>query len=203
MPRPRNQKVRRTEIVGAAAAAIAARGLIGLRIKDIATHAALSPGAVSYYYPELDELLVAVHEAAVTRFYRARQTQVAAHSEPIAKLRCLVDMGVGDPTDPMWTALYELHLNSSRAPRHARLMSDLFALERSLYRDVIDLGVAAGDFRADGGAAEIASAAVILEDGCGLHLVARNEHVDPASARSTMLTFLAVALDCPAVRGAG
>lgn len=200
MPRPRNQEARRAEIVRAAEAAIAARGLIGLRIKDIADQAVLSPGAISYYYPELDELLVAVHEAAVTRFYRARRVAVSRCTGPIAKLRRLVEMGVGDPNDPMWTALYELHVNSSRAPRHARLMSDLFALESSLYRDVIDLGVAAGDFRVDGESAEIACAAVTLEDGCGLHLVARNEHVDGASARSTMLNFLAAALGCPAVR---
>lgn len=202
MPRPRNQGARRAEIVTAAAAAIAARGLIGLRIKDIAAQAALSPGAVSYYYPELDELLVAVHEAAVGRFFAMRRSEVATCVGPIAKMRRLVDLGVGDladgaGADPMWTALYELHLNSSRAPRHARLMSDLFELECSLYRDVIELGLAVGDFHCDGDSREIASAAVTLEDGFGLHLVARNVHVDSSSARRTMLSVLAVVLGCP------
>ncbi|MFW0792328.1 TetR family transcriptional regulator C-terminal domain-containing protein [Gordonia sp. CPCC 205515] len=196
MARPRNQEARRAEIVSAATVAIAERGLIGLRIKDIATAAGLSPGSVAYYYPELDDLLLAVHEAAVTRFYRERRTAIDGVADPVLALRILVDLGILDPDDPMAVALYELHLHSSREKRHAELMSQLFELEASLYRTVIDEGVASDVFIRDVDSAQIATAALALEDGYGIHLVGRNRHLDAAAARAAIRGYLAAALGC-------
>ncbi len=197
MARPRRQDARRAEIITAAALAIAERGLVGLRIKDIAAAAGLSPGSVAYYYPDLDDLLLAVHEAAVTRFYRARRDAIADVTDPVRRLHVLVDLGICDPDDPMSPALYELHLHSARADRHAELMTQLFEREASLYREVIDQGVAEGVFTVDGDITHIASAAVALEDGFGLHLVGRNRDVDPTWVRVTLRRFLAAALGCP------
>ncbi|MGV9711831.1 TetR/AcrR family transcriptional regulator [Gordonia sp. NPDC003424] len=201
MARPRRQDARRAEIVTAATVAIAERGLIGLRVKDIATAAGLSPGSVAYYYPELDDLLLAVHEAAVTRFYRERQAAIDGIADPVLRLRILIDLGVLDPDDPMAVALYELHLHSSREKRHAELMSHLFELEVSLYRSVIDDGVAAGVFSPVAGSARIASATVVLEDGFGIHLVGRNRHMDGAAARSAVQGYLAATLNCAELVG--
>ncbi|GAB92906.1 TetR/AcrR family transcriptional regulator [Gordonia rhizosphera] len=197
MARPRRQDARRAEIINAAALAIAERGLVGLRIKDIAAAAGLSPGSVAYYYPELDDLLLAVHEAAVTRFYRARRDAIADVTDPMRRLGVLIDLGICDPDDPMSPALYELHLHSARADRHAELMTQLFEREASLYREVIDQGVAEGVFTVDGDIAHVASAAIAIEDGFGLHLVGRNRRVDPAWVRASLRQFLAAALGCP------
>lgn len=196
MARPRRQDARRAEIVTAATVAIAERGLIGLRIKDIARAAGLSPGSVAYYYPELDDLLVAVHAAAVDRFYGERRTAVAEVTDPVSRIRTLVELGTSDPGDPMSHALFELHLHSAREDRHADLMSHLFELELSLYREVIDDGVAQGIFTVVMDSGQIAGAAVALEDGCGIHLVGRNRQIDTAWARAAVQNFLAAALGC-------
>lgn len=90
MARPRNQHARRAEIVDAATSAIAARGLMGLRIKDVADAAGLSPGSITYYFPGIDELLLAVHEAAVTRFYEGRRTAATDVDDPVTALTRLV-----------------------------------------------------------------------------------------------------------------
>lgn len=197
MARPRRQDARRAEIITAATVAIAERGLIGLRIKDIAAAAQLSPGSVAYYYPELDDLLLAVHGTAVERFYRGRRDVMAQCDGPLDQLGALVDLGICDPDDPMWPALYELHLHSARVTRHAELMARLFDLEASLYREVIADGVRTGDFVINGDAADIAATAVALEDGVGIHLVGRNEHLDARRARSLLRGYLVAALSCP------
>ncbi|MGV9670072.1 TetR/AcrR family transcriptional regulator [Gordonia sp. NPDC003504] len=197
MARPRRQDARRAEIITAATVAIAERGLIGLRIKDIAAAAQLSPGSVAYYYPELDDLLLAVHETAVERFYRGRREAMGEYDDPLDRLGALVNLGICDPDDPMWPALYELHLHSARVTRHAELMARLFDLEASLYREVIADGLRAGDFVINGDAADIAATAVALEDGMGLHLVGRNENLDAHRARSLLRGYLIAALACP------
>lgn len=196
MARPRNQHARRAEIVDAATSAIAARGLMGLRIKDVADAASLSPGSITYYFPGIDELLLAVHEAAVTRFFEARRTAATDVDDPVEALSRLVELGICDPDDPMSPALYELHLYSARSPAHAELMSTLFDLETSLYREAIDGGIAAGVF-ADVDSERVARAAVALEDGCGIHLVGRTRALDAASARSAVMQYLQAALRCP------
>jgi len=200
MARPRRQEARRAEIVSATTVAIAERGLAGLRIKDIAEAASLSQGSVAYYYPDIDDLLLAVHEAAVDRFYRARRDALVGVDDPIARLDALIGLGVCDPTDPMWTALYELHLHSARIPRHATQMSRLFALESSLYREVIDDGIAREVFRPRFDVDDIAATAVSLEDGFGVHLVARNDQMTPQRARTALRGYLAAVLDCSTLR---
>ncbi|GAB23120.1 putative TetR family transcriptional regulator [Gordonia polyisoprenivorans NBRC 16320 = JCM 10675] len=201
MARPRRQDARRSEIITAATVAIAERGLIGLRLKDIAEAAAMSAGSVAYYYPELDDLLLAVHERAVERFHGGRRTAMTTQDNPVGRLRMLVDLGVCDPDDPMWPALYELHLHSAREPRHAELMSRLFELEVSLYRDVISAGVESGVFDLGDDAERIAATAVALEDGYGIHLVARNREVDADAARTALRGYLAAVLACADIIG--
>lgn len=200
MARPRNQQARRVEIVDAATTAIAARGLIGLRLKDIADAAGLSPGLISYYFPGIEELLLAVHEAAVDRFYESRRMAIAQSSDPVTRLRILIDLGICDPEDPMSPALYELHLHSARVSAHAELMSSLFELESSLYREVIDAGISMKVF-AEVDSDLIATTVVALEDGCGIHVVGHNGALDAKRARSAVTTYLQTALNCPALAG--
>lgn len=196
MARPRRQDARRGEIVTAATVAIADRGLAGLRIKDIADAAGLSQGSVAYYYPEMNDLLLAVHEAAVKRFYDDARASIADRADPVEKIRVLVRLGICEPGDPLAATLYELHLHGAREPDHADLMSRLFENEASLYRGVIDEGVASGAFDIDVDSLEIAYATVAFEDGCGLHIHGRNRNVDLEWGRAATLRFLADALSC-------
>ena len=58
--------------VEAAGRAVVRRGVRGLRVKDVAAEAGISAGLVSYYFPDLDDLLVDLHEHSVDRFYWSR-----------------------------------------------------------------------------------------------------------------------------------
>ena len=46
---------------------VAARGLEGIRIREIAAEAELSPGSVLYHFPDHSQLLYAVHVDTVRR----------------------------------------------------------------------------------------------------------------------------------------
>jgi AcrR family transcriptional regulator len=188
MARPKQQTARRGEIIGAARRAIVARGLAGLRIKDVAQEAGLSPGSVSYYYRDFDDLLADVHQDAVDRFYWERLRAIEAVTDPGARLVALVRAGVpAAADDPTCRVLYELHVHAARHRTHAVLMTTLYDHEVSLYRQAL------AGFPLTAGVADVAAAnAVALEDAYGLHLVGRNAHVTPEAARANILAYLSL-----------
>lgn len=194
MGRIREQSARRRELVLAAGRAVGARGVRGLRIKDVATEAHVSAGLVSYYYPDLAELLVALHEYSVDRFYWSRMQLIDGVVSGRDRLLVLARSGIPDRDDEQLSlTLYELHLHAARDRTHAALMTSLFDREVSLYAMVLGQGGSSGEFRLRGSALDIATNAVALEDAYGLHLVARNTTVDAARARQLLLGFLSEA----------
>ncbi len=193
MARPKEQTARRGEIIAAAQRAIVARGLAGLRIKDVAQEAGLSPGSVSYYYRDFDDLLTDVHQDAVDRFYWQRLRAIEAVEEPAGQLIALVRAGVpADAEDPTCRVLYELHVHAARNRTHAVLMTALYDREVSLYRQVLR-ALLPDPADAD----PVAANAVALEDAYGLHIVGRNAHVTPESARDHILAYLTLATGVP------
>ena len=202
MARPKEQTARRGEIVAAAQRAIVARGLAGLRMKDVAREAGLSPGAVSYYYRESDDLLADVHQDALDRFYWARLRVIEAVTDPVAQLIGLVRAGVPAADDQLSRVLYELHVHAARSRVHAALMTALYDREVSLYQRVLAGGRERGVFVLDPAAVDaVAANAVALEDAYGLHLVGRNAHVSAERARANILAYLSLAT-CVALRAA-
>ena len=58
--RRKDQGRRRAQLAAAARAVLLERGAVGLRVKDVAARAGLSPSSVLYYYPDIDDLLLEV-----------------------------------------------------------------------------------------------------------------------------------------------
>lgn len=194
MARPKNQDGRRRQLVAATAAAVGERGLSGLRLKDIADHAGLSIGSVLYYYPDLDALLLEVHEEAVRQFYWARVNATEAEPDPVLRLVVAVEHGIpAGVDDPTVRVIYELHLASSRDERHAAHLTRLWELEVSLYVDLLERAAAAGAVELRSSAREIAETVVALEDAFDLHLLARNDGLDRDLAVRRVLAYLSLA----------
>ena len=194
MARPRNQEERRRQLVAATAAAIGEQGLSGLRLKHIADQAGLSIGSVLYYYPDLDSLLVEVHEEAVRQFYWARVNAAEAEPDPVHRLVVAVEHGIPDSVDdPTVRVIYELHLASARDERHAAMLTRLWEREVSLYADLLARGAEAGALELRSSARDIAETVVALEDAFDLHLLARNGAVARDLAVRRVLDYLAMA----------
>jgi AcrR family transcriptional regulator len=194
MARPKEQAARRRELVEAAGRAVVARGVRGLRVKDVAAEAGISAGLVSYYYPDLEELLVDLHEHSVDRFYWARMRQVEGVPDARSRLRALAEAGLpSGPDDQLCRMLYELHLHAAHDRTHAALMTGLFDREVSLYAMVLQHGHDAEELALVAPAVDVATNAVALEDAFGLHVIGRNSRIDVERARSLLLGYLAQA----------
>jgi AcrR family transcriptional regulator len=193
MARPRRQGERRRQLVQATSRAIAERGLAGLRLKDIAEEAGLSIGSVLYYYPDIDALLVEVHQQVLEEFYWDRVRATAAAQGALEKLCVAVERGVPDHgQDASLRTIYELHAAAGRTPVHASLLTTLWQRETSLYEQILVDGVAEGVFDLRDTPSAIAETVVALEDAFDLHLVSHNQAVDRDRALRRVLGYLSV-----------
>src|SRR3954452_10379001 len=86
MARKKDQAARREQLIQATLDTIAERGLVGASLKSIADAAGISPRLVAYYYPDLESLIEAAHQAATERYYSSRQEVLRDDAGPPQKL---------------------------------------------------------------------------------------------------------------------
>jgi AcrR family transcriptional regulator len=197
MARPNRQKERRSDLLDAARSAILERGLVDLRLRDVAERAGMSASAVFYYYPGLNELLEEVAREAIDRFCVHRSRIVAAISDPRRRLVAMIASGLPDgKDDELCRLLYELGTISRRDAVHAARHITLFERQVAIYVGILEAGAATGVFRLAGDATTIARNLVVLEDGYGLHAVNAVPTVARSVAEQQIRAYAALAAGC-------
>jgi AcrR family transcriptional regulator len=197
MARHKNQTARRTQLTEAAGRAIIKRGAGAVRLKDIADQAGVTPGAVLYYYSDVDELLVEVHRTAGERFCDARAAALERISD--ARLKVLAAVRTGLPTGPDDEAvrtLYEMDALVGKSTLYAALSIAFFDRQVAMYQMILESGVSQGHFTLSDDSATIARNIVALEDTYGLHVLARNPSIDLAEAERLIVAYARVATGC-------
>jgi AcrR family transcriptional regulator len=164
MARPKRQRERRNGILDAAGRAIARRGYGGVRIKDVADEAGLSPQSVLYYYPDVSELLVEAIHYATMRYVEGRRQAADTLSDPAEQL--VATIRAGFPNDPYdVTALFFQSVGAFRDNAGLRGMAETFTgQEVELYRRILEVGESRGVFRLAGDSRTLARNLVALED---------------------------------------
>ncbi|MEU8607917.1 TetR family transcriptional regulator C-terminal domain-containing protein [Actinoplanes sp. NPDC048791] len=181
-PRARSAQ-RKQNLIRAAEAAIAELSLSRLTIRDIAAHAAVSPGSVLYHYPETKDLVYDLHQDLVDRYVEQRMAAVADVKGPPHRILGAFRSGLpAGPDDQVCRVLYELHGLALRSKQHASLMTSLWDREVMLFESLITAGMDTGDFSPQLSTREIATSLLAMEDGLGLHLVSGNARVTHAGA---------------------
>jgi AcrR family transcriptional regulator len=182
MARPKDQHARRESIRSAALQALAARGVAGVRLKDVAKEAGLSPATVLYYYPDMADLLHEVLQDAMDRFYERRREAIAGIDD--ARERLVATIRAGLPTGPddtgvrlAWDAI-AIELHNPTLAEFDRLYVER---QTDLYERVLELGVTQGHFVLPNEARDVATNLVALEDYHGLRVVLGWCSVDQAS----------------------
>jgi AcrR family transcriptional regulator len=191
-------KKARTSLIGAAGRIISEKGIGGVRIREIAAEAGVSPAAVLYHYPETDDLMLDVHRAAVDEYVDARRYEQQRSFDPRHRLVSAVIAGVPPYANPgIIRQLYEMHGLARRSTAHAELMASLWRREHAQYVTVIEDGIRLGFFAPTRKPAEVASMLLSMEDGLVLHLVSDNKYLNADKVIVTFLHFAEDALHCP------
>jgi AcrR family transcriptional regulator len=192
--RRKDQGPRRRQLVAAARAVLLERGAVGVRVKDVAERAGVSPSSLLYYYPALDDLLFEVAREAIERYAERRAEAVRRIDDPLARLRQAIALGVPTgPEDEESRILYELDAFTGVSPGFAMLTTTFFDRQVALYESLLEYGAARGAFRLTGSPLDTARAMVALEDGLGLQVVVGHPAVDAAMAEQILLAFAASA----------
>jgi len=170
--RRKDQAARRRQLTQAARRAIAARGVEGVRVKDVAAEAGLSSQAVLYYYPALDDLIEEAIQRALERFAERRFEAVERSDDP---RRALVEaIAAGLPAgadDEDLRVLYGAAAYLRDKPALGALIRSLTDRQVERYRRLLELGEARGLFRLADSSEAIARNIVALEDAYGLYII--------------------------------
>ncbi|WP_037308288.1 TetR/AcrR family transcriptional regulator [Amycolatopsis orientalis] len=198
MARPSKAPERRAELIEVARRAVVERGVLNLRLRDIAEGAGLSSGSVLYYFPTLADLLQEVQREAVARFCSAREQAAAAKTDPGQRLRSMIRSGLPTgPDDELCVLLYELGTIARRDPVYAARHIALFEQQVRIYTGILEAGAATGEFTLTADAVSIARNLVALEDGYGLHLTQAVPTLETATAEAMLLSYARTATTNP------
>ncbi|MET9875463.1 TetR/AcrR family transcriptional regulator [Actinacidiphila glaucinigra] len=147
--RPRRRlKQPREDVMAAAMATIAERGLAELTIAGIGRQVGMSSGHVLYYFGSKDELLLQTLEWSEEQLAAERRRVLGGPSAPRERLDAVIDLYLPDGRrDPRWTLWSEIWNRTTAAEDVLRRQLDL---ELVWHRDLVALlaeGISRGDFR--------------------------------------------------------
>jgi AcrR family transcriptional regulator len=188
--RPKDQAARREQLSVAARRVLLERGAVGVRIKDIADRAGLSPSSVLYYYPDIADLLLEVSREAMQRYAENRAQAVREVEGAPAQLRLAIRLGIPTgPDDDESRLLYELDALTGTSKAFQLLSSSFFDRQVHLYESLLEAGRAGGELTLAASAETIARGFIGLEDGLGLQVVIGHSGLDAAEAERILLTY--------------
>jgi AcrR family transcriptional regulator len=172
MARKKDQGPRRAELEEAVLRAVLARGLEGLRLRDVAEQAGVTPAAV-LYYGDLDGLIYQTYQRAIERFSQEREQIAENYPDARDRLRACIDHGVAQgPEDELVRLLFECWPRSLRDPKAAALDSSLTERQIAVYAGILVLGQAQGHFRLTDPPRLLAANFVAMEDGYQMEVLA-------------------------------
>jgi AcrR family transcriptional regulator len=193
MPRRKDQAARRGQLQQAARRAIAARGVHGLRLKDVADEAGLSPQSVLYYYPDVDALVEEAIRHTLERF--AERRGVAEDTDPPRALAAMIAAGLPSGADDEdLRVLYSAAGHFRDNPALGAAIRALTARQVEIYRRLLERGAARGHFRLADSAEAIARNLVALEDAYGLYIIGGAPIAEQALRQ--ILSFASLATGC-------
>jgi AcrR family transcriptional regulator len=186
MARPRDQDRRRRQLVKATNELVARKGMSAVRLRDVAEHAGLTPGAVLYYYDNLDELFFSAYAGGIHRYCEDREEAIADLHGPTAQLATALRLGVPTGVDDVESRLlYEFEAVAFRSQACAQVMSDYVERQVDMYERILAAGVESGEFEIAGDLRAAARVIVAMEDGHGPYVL--TGQVDRADAERLFL----------------
>jgi len=147
MARTMDRVARRAEIVSAATAAFAERGIANTAVSDIVKAAGVAQGTFYLYFKSKDDVVVAAAERIGDIMIDGIERAVAMpERSAVEKFLALLDQLSSSTSDPDASELIEIvHREGNRA-LHDRLVEQLTPRFVSLIERVIDQGLAEGVF---------------------------------------------------------
>lgn len=203
MSRPRITEERRRQILEAAAAVMAERGVCEARISDIAARIGTSPALILYYFPSKDALLAEALAYRDQQFFEGVAQEVEDDGKAASRLRQLIEASCPpsesvERTDSEWLLWLDVWTRSRHDPQLSAERARLDGMFRKSIADIVRDGIKAGEFeKVDPDRFAITLSALI--DGLAIQVLLQDPSVDASMMRDLCLD-LAVSHLGPAVK---
>jgi AcrR family transcriptional regulator len=187
----------RERILDAACDVIAEHGMEDVRIARIATLAGVSPPLVHYHFATREALLSEALEHSFELLGDIRTTGADDEGWTAArKLGWMIDQSLPFPGmgDREWRLWLELWGQAARRPELRPVAARLYARYDAWIAEVVETGIAAGEFRARD-AADVVQRLVAAIDGVGLRVLVDDPAMGLEHARRLVIEQLAADLD--------
>jgi AcrR family transcriptional regulator len=203
MARPRITEERRRQILEAAAAVMAERGVCEARISDVAARIGTSPALILYYFPSKDALLAEALSYRDQRFFEGVAQGVEDDARASSRLRQLIEASCPpnesvERTDSEWLLWLDVWTRSRHDPQLSAERARLDEMFRSTIVEIVRDGIKSGEFeKVDANRFAITLSALI--DGLAIQVLLQDPSVDAAMMRDLCLELAAANLG-PAVK---
>ena len=183
----------RERILEAACDVIAEHGIDDVRIARIAIVAGVSPALVHYHFATRAALLSEALEHSFELLGDVRTASADAEGWTCAQtLGWMIDQSLPFPGigDREWRLWLELWGRAARQEELREVAAQLYARYDEWITEVIEEGIAAGEFRA-AAAADVVQRLVAMIDGVGLRVLVDDPAMELARARRLITDYLA------------
>jgi AcrR family transcriptional regulator len=194
MGRPRRQEPRRAQLIAATQRVLARDGLVGLRVREVAAEAGMSPASVLYYFPDSFQLAVQAMDQAAHACATERAAVAASIPDPAQRVVALVMMDIPDPLPGIRRAFCEIPGQVTDHPELAALIDFVLRDQIAVMQAAIEDGAASGAFVTAGDPELLARGIVANLHAINPYRVCGLETAQQARAR--MLAHLECALGC-------
>ncbi|WP_431040796.1 TetR/AcrR family transcriptional regulator [Streptomyces sp. P1-3] len=184
MPRVADHAQRRRQVVEATMRVMAARGMEGATVAEVAAEAGVSVGLVQRYFPSKDEMLLVTFEFLGAQLVERLKKAWEAGGPVRERLRrCLLELLALDDERIAEIRVYQVFCGRAVSnPALRRVQVALYSAARADLAAAIAQAQAAGEVAADRDPDEEAALLWTLVDGVALHGCADPDGLPPAMA---------------------
>jgi AcrR family transcriptional regulator len=176
------------EVIRAASALIAERGIEDTSMRQIADAAGVSTGTINHHFGNKRGLVI----AAMDFTYALRDREQYRRLSPTAQLKRLMQSWVLTPTIRRWAKFWLEYV--SHAGRDDELRArheERYVRQRRFYVRIFREGMASGEFRSDLDPEDVADTWLALLNGMAVNQIVSGDTVSPERARWLIEAFLA------------
>ena len=154
------QPIRRKQILDATFDSVAERSLESTRMRQIADTAGISQSSLHYYFHTKDKLIVALLDRLLVEFKEGREERLAIAGGAKVKLRVMLEdqkQIIAEKSSSL-EVYYDFWVQATKQSSVHKKIQDMYSSWREDLQDILNEGVAQGDFLED----RIAMAPVLL-----------------------------------------
>lgn len=185
-------EVRRQQIVRAARELLTEHGVSGVRSRDIARKAGLSPGTVSYHFASVHEIVAEAITVAIEEYYASLMASIQQRA-PGDAMNALVDALFTADTEQHWRLWFEFWRSGDNDAGFLARQSARYIEWHDQVRALLVAGCEAGEF-ACSDPDELTVRFVALVDGLALQYLRGAPPLTAENARERLHRFVADSL---------